>query len=140
MQDIKERQRKIQMQTQGCVSRFEPLLYALAFKQKDLHYVHPGPFTKGTLSRNYNTNREYTTPLSFSSTQEEGTKPDTKQRKKYNLVIQWSQALLVISKDHKQSLSQYKILEDRFELKNSSMWVHKAFEKENTKKILEKNS
>ena len=31
------------------------------------------------------TNQEYTTPLSFFSTQEEGTKPSTKQRKKIQL-------------------------------------------------------
>jgi len=52
------------------------------------------------------TNRKYTTPLSFSSTQEEGTKPSNKQREKYNLVItNITNNLLVITKDQKQNTS-----------------------------------
>ena len=35
--------RETQKQTQGYVSRFEPLLYVPAFVQKDFHYVHQGP-------------------------------------------------------------------------------------------------
>ena len=34
---------KIQTQTQGYVSRFEPLLNIPAFTQKDFPYVHVGP-------------------------------------------------------------------------------------------------
>ena len=36
------------------VSRFEPLLYFLAFTQKDIHYVHTRPSTKGPPLSNYN--------------------------------------------------------------------------------------
>jgi len=36
-------------------------------------------------------NREYTTPTLTPLQKRAGTKPGTKQRKKYNLVIQWSQ-------------------------------------------------
>ena len=43
-----------QTQTIRYVSRFEPLLYIPAFTQKDFHYVHTGPSTKGPLLRNYN--------------------------------------------------------------------------------------
>ena len=43
-----------QSQTIRYVSRFEPLLYVPAFTQKDFHYVHTGPSTKGPSSRNYN--------------------------------------------------------------------------------------
>jgi len=35
-------------------SRFKPLLYVPAFTQKDFHYVHIGPSTKGPPLRNYN--------------------------------------------------------------------------------------
>ena len=75
------------MQILRYFSRFERLLYVSAFTQKDFHYVHTGPSTKGLPLRNYNYNWEYTTPLSFSTTQEEGTKPNTKQRKEIHLVV-----------------------------------------------------
>ena len=39
-----------QMQTPRYVLRFEPLLYVFAFTQKDFHYVHTGPPTKGTFT------------------------------------------------------------------------------------------
>jgi len=35
-------------------TKFEPLLYVPAFRQKDFHYVHTGPSTKGPPLRNYN--------------------------------------------------------------------------------------
>jgi len=56
MQDIREKElrEKIQMQTRGYVLRFEPLLYIPTFTQKDFHYVHTRPSTKGPLPRNYN--------------------------------------------------------------------------------------
>ena len=44
----------VQTQTIRYISRFEPLLYVPAFTQKDFHYVHIGPFTKGPSPRNYN--------------------------------------------------------------------------------------
>ena len=55
MQDIKESkvERKIQIQTQEYVSSFEPLFYVPAFTQKDFHYVHIWPSTKGSPLRNY---------------------------------------------------------------------------------------
>ena len=47
-----------QTQTTRYVSRFEPLLYVPAFTQKDFHYVHTGPSTKGPSPRNYNSTLE----------------------------------------------------------------------------------
>jgi len=38
---------------QRYVSRFEPLLYVPAFTQKDFHYVHTGPPTKGTSAEDF---------------------------------------------------------------------------------------
>ena len=43
-----------QTQITRYVLRFEPLLYVPAFTQKDFHYVHTGPSTKGPSPRNYN--------------------------------------------------------------------------------------
>ena len=43
-----------QTQTTRHVLRFEPLLDVPAFTQKDFHYVHTGPSTKGVPPRNYN--------------------------------------------------------------------------------------
>ena len=56
MQDIREiKLRDVdQIQTTRYVSRFEPLLYVPAFTQKDFHYIHTGPSTKGPSPRNYN--------------------------------------------------------------------------------------
>ena len=51
------------MQTPRYVSRFEPLLYVPAFTQKDFHYVHTVPSTKGSPLRNYN----FTLGLYYSS-------------------------------------------------------------------------
>jgi len=57
MQDIRE----IELRDNGSnatryILRFEPLLYVLAFTQKDFYYVHTGPSTKGPPPRNYNYN------------------------------------------------------------------------------------
>ena len=52
------RDREIQTQTQGYVSRFEPLLYVPAFIQKDFHYVHTESSIKGRPLRNYNSTPE----------------------------------------------------------------------------------
>ena len=58
-----------QTQTPRYVSRFEPLLYVPAFTQKDFHYVHTGPPTKGTSTEEFAiTNLEYITPLSNTTT------------------------------------------------------------------------
>jgi len=43
-----------QTQTTRYVSRFELLLYVPAFTQKDFHYFHTGPSTKGPSPKNYN--------------------------------------------------------------------------------------
>jgi len=43
-----------QTQTIRYVSRFEPLLYVPTFTQKDFHYIHIRPSTKGPPPRNYN--------------------------------------------------------------------------------------
>ena len=43
-----------QKQTTRYVSRFEPLLYVLAFTRKDFYYIHIGPSTMGLSLRNYN--------------------------------------------------------------------------------------
>jgi len=68
------------------------------------------------------TNREETTPLSFSSIQEEGTKPSIKQRKEIQLSDPMMTNLLVISKDYKQFFSQKLDPKDRFRIDSSSMW------------------
>ena len=68
------------------VSGFEPLLYVPAFTQKDFHYVHIGPSTKGPPLRNYNpTLGVYYSSLKHTHlyTRGIGTKP--KQKKDYNL-------------------------------------------------------
>ena len=55
-----------QSQITRYVSRFEPLLYAPAFTQKDFYYIiHTGLPTQGTSTEDLgNTIWEYTTPLS----------------------------------------------------------------------------
>ena len=64
----------------------------------------------------------------------------TKSREKYHLVItKITNNISDLKRSQTKYLSQYKILDDRFWMKNSSMWVNKVFKKENTKKILEKN-
>ena len=74
MQDIRERERESleivdQTQTLRYFSRFEPLLYAPAFTQKDFHYVNTGPPTKRISTEEFTiTNSEYTTPLSNTIT------------------------------------------------------------------------
>jgi len=59
-----------QSQTPRYVSRFDPLLYVLAFTQKDFHYIgHTGLPTQGTSIEDLgNTIMEYTTPLSKTTT------------------------------------------------------------------------
>jgi len=62
------RNREIQMQTSGYILRFTALVPG--FTQKDFHYVHQGPSTKGPPSKNYNnTNRSTQLQLSYTSTQ-----------------------------------------------------------------------
>jgi len=64
-----------------------------------------------------------------------------KVKRKYNLLITLiTNNNLVILKDQKQNLSQYKILEDRFAMKSSSMWVNKTFEKETQRENSWENS
>ena len=55
MQDIKSKKLRdrISNETRRYVSRFEPLLNIPAFTQKDFHYVHTRPSTKGPPPRNY---------------------------------------------------------------------------------------
>jgi len=60
-----------QTQTTRYISRFEPLLYVPSFTQKDFHYVHTGPSTKGPSSRNYNS----ILGVYYSSLELIGTKP-----------------------------------------------------------------
>ena len=76
------------MQTSRYVPRFESLIYILAFTQKDFHYIHIGPSTKGPPLKNYNsTLGVHNASLKHkTSTQEMGTKPSTKQRE-IHLVI-----------------------------------------------------
>ena len=58
---------------------FESPLYVITFTQKDFHYVHQGPSTKGSPPMNYNnTNKEYTTPTLTPLHNKVGTKPSTK--------------------------------------------------------------
>ena len=91
MQDIKNRElkdRRSNTNTKKNVLRFELLLYVLTFTQKDFHYVHQRPSTKGLSLRNYNLQIGSTQlQLSHTSIKEGGTKPNTKQRETDNLVI-----------------------------------------------------
>ena len=75
-----------QPQTTRYVSRFEPLLYVPAFTQKDFHYVHTEPSTKGPPPRNYNfTLRVHYSSLKYNHlyTRGIGTKPKLKQNYLY---------------------------------------------------------
>ena len=80
------------MQTQGYVSRFEPLIYVPAFTRKDFHYVHTGPSTKGPPPRNYDLHTG-STQLQLSLT------PLHKKQHKVKKKLQLGDHL-----DHKQSL------------------------------------
>jgi len=74
------------MQTIRYVSRFGPLLYVPAFTQKDFHYVHTGPSTKGPPLRNYNsTLRVHYSSLKQNNLDTRGIGTKLKQRKDYNL-------------------------------------------------------
>ena len=67
MQDIRKKEFRDSGSntTPRYVSRFESLLYIPAFTQKDFHYIHTGPPTKGTSTEEFAIiNLEYTTPLS----------------------------------------------------------------------------
>ena len=91
MQDIKRELRESRSnQIQGYVSRFEPLLYVPAFTQKDLHYVHIGPFTKGPPPRNYNsTLGVHNSSLKYKPLHKRWALSQAQSKgKKYNLVIQ----------------------------------------------------
>ena len=70
-----------QTQTPRYISRFEPLLYVPAFTQKDFHYGHTGPSTKGPPLRNYNSTLEVHDSSLYNTNFY--TIVDTKQRKKY---------------------------------------------------------
>ena len=95
------------MQTQEYVSRFEPLLYVPAFSQKDFHYVHTRLSIKRPPLSNYNlTSTVHNSSLKHYHFYTIGKAQNQSKEKVYNLVIQWSQTLLVISKDHKQFFSQ----------------------------------
>ena len=78
--------------------------------------------------------------LSHTSTQEGTHKAKHKVKK---ITTWWSLRSQTRLGDLKRSqtkhLSQYKILEDSFTMKSSSMWEIKMFENKTTKKILEKN-
>ena len=139
MQDIRVESWSIedQTQTQGYVSRFEPSLNVPAFTQKDFHYSLLDLPQRDLHRVITNTNKEYTTPTLTPLHK----RVCTKQRKKITtwwslrsqIITWWSQKIT-----NKTSLTN-KILEDRFTMKSSSMWVHKIFGKENTKKTLGKN-
>ena len=85
MQDIEERDlnanTKIYFEVRA--TALHPRLHTEGFQLSTI-----GSFTKGPPPRNYNnTNGSTQLQLSHTSTQEGVTKPSTKQRKKYNLVI-----------------------------------------------------
>ena len=56
MRDIKSRElRETDPNTNTMICfEVEPPLYVPAFTQKDFHYIHQGPSTKGPSPRNYN--------------------------------------------------------------------------------------
>ena len=116
MQDIRERERELeivdQSQTQRYFSRFEPLLYVPAFTQKDFHYIHTGPPIQGTSTEELQLNTWSTqlhSPIQPPLHKRQGTK--SKQRKSLQLGDPMiTNSLLVISKDHKQFSHKNKIL------------------------------
>jgi len=88
MQDIKEKELRdsgSNANTKICfevrATALHPRLHREGFSLRPHRTFH-----KGTSTEEFTiTNLEYTTPFSFSSTQEEGTRPSTKQRKKIQL-------------------------------------------------------
>ena len=134
MQDIKRDESweiEDQMQTSEYILRFEPLLYIPVFTQKDFHYVHIGPSTKGPPPENYNnTSLKYTTPTLTPLH-----KRDHKVKKE--LQSWWSndhKPHLVISKDHKQFSHKNKDPKDRSRDDSSSVRKIKCLEKRTIKK------
>jgi len=86
MQDIKRELRDSGSNTNTKIcSRFESLLYVPAFMQKDFHYVHIGPSTKGPPPRNYNsTLRVHSSSLNNKHLYTRGS---TKQKKIHLVII-----------------------------------------------------
>ena len=75
-----------QTQTPRYVLTFEPLLYIPAFTQKDFHYVHTGPFTKGPPPRNYSsTLGVHYSSLKYDHLYTRGIGTNLKQSRDYNL-------------------------------------------------------
>jgi len=83
------RDREIQRQTQGYVSRFEPPLSVFAFTQKDFRYVHQGPSTKGPPSMNYNLQIGSTQLQLFHTSTQEG-RHKVKNKVKRKITTWWS--------------------------------------------------
>ena len=103
---------KIQTQTRGYVSRFEPLLYVSAFTQKDFHYIHARPSTKGPLPRNYNStlrvhNSSLNTIISIqegAQSKERNTLGDHKDHKHSLCDLKGSQTIFSHNKDPKDRI------------------------------------
>ena len=98
-----------QTQIPRYVSKLELLLYVTAFTQKDFHYVHTGPSTKGPPLRNYNsTPGVHNSSLSNTNLYARGGHLAKHKAKKNTLGDHkdHKQSLLVILKDHKLFFSQ----------------------------------
>ena len=130
------------MQTRRYISRFEPLLYVPAFTQKDFHYIHTEPSTKGPPLRNYNsTPGVHNSSLNTqTSTQEAGTKPSTKQKKIQLVITKITNSLLVILKDNKQIFSQKQDPIDGYRIDSSSVRNQSVWKINHKEKYLEKNT
>jgi len=78
MQDIRE----TELRDSGSNANTK-ICFEVRATQKDLHYVHAGPSTKGPPMRNYNSTLELhnSSLKQKTSTQEVGSKPSTKQKK-----------------------------------------------------------
>ena len=100
------RDKEIQMQTQGYVSRFEPPLYIPAFTQKDFNYPLK-IFHKGTSIEELQlTTRSIQLQLSHTSTQEGRHKAKHKTKKRLQLGDHLDHKKeLGDRKDHKQNTS-----------------------------------
>ena len=105
------------MQIRGYASRFEPLHYVLAFTQKDFHYVHQGPFTKGTSIEELHRLQIRSTQLQLSHLYTRGKAQSQAQRKERLQLgdhLDYKQELGDLKRPQTKHLSQYNILEDRF--------------------------
>ena len=123
-----------QTQTKRYILRFEPLLYIFAFTQKDFHYVHTWPSTKGPPLRKLNIGSTQLHSLN-TNLYRRGKAQSQSKEKITILMIQWSQILRITNNfSHKN-----KILKIGLEL-IAQVWENKVFWKRNNKEKLSRKN